>query len=335
MFIEILATRENANDDVIKVLYVHDGKKVNQGQVLFEVEGSKTVVEVTAEATGVFYPLVAVGQALAIGDILGVITDDESFDVEAYLIKRKSKIINSIDLSNQSIQIKKFPRPDLGERKSRRLAAVGAGRGLSQLFEILHASQSAWDFIGSYDDVLWSKHSLPIKGPILGPVDLDLIIQDFNDHLFDAVVITVSTSIQFRKNIYQELIQANIHMPNFIHPSCVVDSTADLGQGNMVMPLVHIGPYAQLGENNFISAYCNIEHHVNIGNHNTFGPSVVFSGGVHIGNENKFGAGIFIEPLVSIGDSCLLASGITLTKDIKDDSVVRNISNLHIKSRDE
>jgi acetyltransferase-like isoleucine patch superfamily enzyme len=245
------------------------------------------------------------------------------------------KIAESIELPLQKIQVKSLSKQDLNEKNSRRLVAIGAGRGLSQLFEILTVSQKSWEFIGSYDDFLWSKRSLPIKGPILGPVDADLIIQDFNNNLFDAVVITVSTSIPFRKSIYQDLIQKNIHLPNFIHPSCVVDATADLGQGNMVMPFVHIGPSAQLGENNFISAYCNIEHHVNIGGHNTFGPSVVLSGGVNIGNENKFGTGIFIEPFVSIGNSCLLASGIILTKDVKNNSVVRNFSNLQIKSRDD
>lgn len=336
MLIEILAARENANDDVIKVIYVFEEATVNQGQKLFDVEGSKTVVEVTADMGGFFYSFVTVGQLLAIGDLLGVITDNESFDAEDYLTKRQSNSAESTGLPKSKMQAKRLiSKSNLKERNSSRLVAIGAGRGLSQLFEILTVAKRPWDFIGSYDDVLWEQQSLPIKGPMLGPVDIDLIIRDFKNGLFDAAVITVSTSIEFRKKIYEDLIQANIDMPNFIHPSCVVDATAELGRGNLVMPLVHIGPYAQIGENNFISAYCNIEHHANIGNHNTFGPSVVLSGAANIGNDNKFGTGIFVEPFVSIGDFCLLASGITLLKDIPNNSIVKNVTTLQVKTKNE
>jgi acetyltransferase-like isoleucine patch superfamily enzyme len=175
---------------------------------------------------------------------------------------------------------------------------------------------------------------LPRLGlPLLGPVDVDLLAEDFAQNTFDAAIITVSTSIDFRSSIFEKLIALGVEFPAIVHPSVVVHETARIGRGTLIMPNVHIGPFAEIGDNNFISSFCNIEHHCILGDHNTFGPSVVLSGSVTMGSKIKLGTGIFVEPLISIGSGCNIASGCVITQSIDAESVVKVKTNINIGPR--
>jgi len=63
----------NVNDDEVRLVgwRVQAGTRVRPGQVICEVETSKSVEEISAPAEGVFVPAAAEGQLLAVGDLLG------------------------------------------------------------------------------------------------------------------------------------------------------------------------------------------------------------------------------------------------------------------------
>jgi len=349
----IFVGRENANDDEVKVIKIlrDFGGKVKKGEVVFEVEGSKSIVEIEAPTEGFFFSLVNIDEKVGVGAKIGLLTDDPDFDIATIesnpddLSSINQKIIDHAskenfvkfhDLMPQDVLAKvsdKISR-HLKSAKNlpKKLAAIGAGRGLSQLCEVL-TDQSDWNLVGCYDDLRWKKNPLPLGFPILGPADTSTIIQDYESGVFDGVVITVSTSIKFRSAIFALLQSYGIEFPSLIHKSAVVDKSAKIGMGNLIMPFVHIGPFACVGNNNFISSFSNIEHHCILGSNNTFGPNVVFSGNVTIGSENRFGTGIYVEPSISIGDECIIASGVVLTDSIDSRKVIKKLHSSKIVDR--
>lgn len=73
---------ESEDSAVISTLYVQEGETVSEGQVLFEVETSKVVLEVTAIANGVIS-----GVIVSQGDYVNseqVLMDLNGADVSAY-----------------------------------------------------------------------------------------------------------------------------------------------------------------------------------------------------------------------------------------------------------
>lgn len=348
MITPIRVPRENANDEFIKIVAVlrPSGTAINKGEAIFEIEGAKAITEIEALVGGYFFPLKEQGEEVEVGAIIGVIADSQEFDVAEFEAKAMAEIgtpPQSTLLNANGMQAANFAhiqtqnggavRSHRGAEHSRRdcgrLVAIGAGRGLVQLIEAL-AGRSNWRLVGCYDDQHWME-GLPRLGlPLLGPVDVDLLAEDFAQNTFDAAIITVSTSIGFRSKIFEKLTALGIEFPTIVHPSVAIHETARIGRGSLIMPYVHIGPFAEIGDNNFISSYCNIEHHCILGDHNTFGPSVVLSGSVVIGSRVKLGTGIFIEPLIAIGSGCNIASGCTITQSIGNEAIVKVKTNIKI-----
>jgi sugar O-acyltransferase (sialic acid O-acetyltransferase NeuD family) len=196
----------------------------------------------------------------------------------------------------------------------RRIAVIGGGKAFVQLLDAMTGSLMRPVCI--YDDEA-SKRGQTIYGvPVRGSVDASLIKADLDDQLFDAVVISVSGSISFRKATYEKLKAIEIPFATVIHRSAYVGIETTIGDGNVILANTSIGPCAEIGNNNFISAHCNIEHHNILGNHCTFGPGVMTSGSVTIEDEVKFGTGVFIEPRLVLGARSVISSGCIIVKNI-------------------
>lgn len=214
--------------------------------------------------------------------------------------------------------------------KPKKLAIIGAGKASLQLLDAIMSSGSHFPVV-FYDnnENLTSQTLLNIK--IKSTISTDVILSDFQDGLFDEIIISFSGDIMNREKIFQDLKKLNLPLANVIHKTALISNYTNLGVGNLIFANTRIGPFTHLGDNNVISAYCNIEHHNSIGSHNTFGPTVVFSGSCTVGDQNRFGTGIFIEPNVNIGSKCIIASGLTILNNIPNNKLVRKISKLEYK----
>ena len=78
--IEILVPRENVNDEVVIIqkLIIMSGDEVEAGQVIMEIETSKTAIEICAPEAGKVYFNVVEGDEIPVGDVLYRIFNDES-----------------------------------------------------------------------------------------------------------------------------------------------------------------------------------------------------------------------------------------------------------------
>jgi acetyltransferase-like isoleucine patch superfamily enzyme len=169
--------------------------------------------------------------------------------------------------------------------------------------------------------------------PVTGGIDMDRIAEMYEHDEFDAAVISISTIIKLRAELFEKLKARGIPVANIIHPSVVKGMNVKMGEGNVIMAFTHLGACASLGDNNFISAYCSIEHHNEMGNHCSFGPGVVTSSRVVFGDQVRCGTGIFIEPKINIGAKAVIGSGCIIWQNVPEGAVLKSKLNFVERSR--
>ena len=216
------------------------------------------------------------------------------------------------------------------KKRTKKLAIIGAGKAALQLLDVVISGDIHTPVLIYDDNESLSNQSL-IGIKIKNTISIDDIIKDFQEQLFDEIVISFSGDIVNREKIFQQIISNNIPIANIIHPTAIISNFTTIGVGNLIFANTRIGPFANIGDNNVISSFCSIEHHNSIGSHNTFGPAVVFSGSCTVGDQNRFGTGIYIEPNIKIGSNSIIASGLTLLTNVPSNKIVRNNNKIEFK----
>jgi len=342
-------------------LLVENSSKVSKGDILFALESSKAVIEIESEYTGYFYFGRNVGENISVGEILYIISENSLDSKSLDLIFKENEPRESLNSNGQSLKtitlkasklieihnldVNIFEEEVINEKlvlnylrknsgsvtnldnnisnfnKIKKIAFIGAGQGLIQALDIIY---SLGNLIPTaiYDDTDDKQGSIIYNIPIVGKVNISQIEDDYKSKKFDVIIITISTSIDFRTSIFEQLRVLGVEFANLIHPSSNVGFNTTLGVGNIILAQTSVGACSIIGNNNFISAHCNIEHHNTLGNNCTFGPGVMTSGNVHIKNNIKFGTGVFIEPKVTIESYSIISSGTIITRNISQNSVV-------------
>jgi len=214
--------------------------------------------------------------------------------------------------------------------RQQRLLLIGGGLGAVQVLDSLTRieHQRATAIVDDNPDLQGkSLMGVPVLG---GQNDIEAL---FAKKLFDAAVVSVSTSTSFRERMHEKLEQLKIPAANVIDPSARVQINAVLGTGNVILAFCHIGSCAVIGNGNFLSPYVDVEHHCVLGDFCTFGPGVMMSSLVNIGNGVKFGTGVFIEPKISIGSNSIVGSGAILVGNIPENSIVKTTMGYTVRPR--
>lgn len=128
---------------------------------------------------------------------------------------------------------------------------------------------------------------------------------------------------EIRKRVLQdEIIALNFKLPNLIHPSVVISSTAVLADGIILYPNVVIGDNAHIKEGVIINYNSIIGHDVIINTNCFIGPGVILTGRCIIGENVLLGAGSICIPGISIGSNSRIAAGIVATTNISPNTTL-------------
>jgi sugar O-acyltransferase (sialic acid O-acetyltransferase NeuD family) len=269
-----------------------------------------TKARLLAEAKGI--PMSAVKPA---GDVI------RESDVLAYLAKAPGGAPSTTSTGVEPAGRRRDLVDDVyPKHRPQRVLVIGGGYGAVQVLDAMHR-QGSLRAVGVVDDKRDLAGSLLMGIPVVGTVDQAVSL--FEQDAYDAAVISVSTSREFRRRIFNDFRARGIPFVNVVDPSATIHANASLGDGNVILAHCMIGACATIGDNNFLSAYVSLEHHSELGSHCTFGPGVVTSALVKIGDAIKFGTGIFIEPSVTIGDEAVIGSGAILVAPVPARTIVR------------
>lgn len=175
----------------------------------------------------------------------------------------------------------------------------------------IHSKDVNIKIVGYCDDnkEQWKKYKL--KAPLLG--GLKTYIPKEDEHIILGV-----NNIKLREELVITYKDKGAKFYTFIHYSCFVFKTANLGEGNILTKNCTIGPNVSLGNYNTLNTYCSIGHDSIIGDNNVLCPLTGFSGNTKIGDHNFFGLNVNTFPGIEIGCSNVVSAGMILDKNVLD-----------------
>ena len=122
-----------------------------------------------------------------------------------------------------------------------------------------------------------------------------------------------------RKNIYTQLEAKNLLPVNALHPSAVIDYTADIAaHGVMISSNVSINALAKIGPGAICNTHSVIEHQCGVGSFAHIAPGAILCGNVTVGESSFVGAGSVIRENITIGKNVIIGAGSVVVKDIPD-----------------
>lgn len=119
-----------------------------------------------------------------------------------------------------------------------------------------------------------------------------------------------------RRAIFEKFSVRGYGFATVIHPSAVVASDAELGEGAQIMAGAVLQPGCHIGSNAIINTRASVDHDCTVGDHTHIAPGVTISGGVTIGSGCHVGTGATVIQGVRIGDGSVVGAGAVVTKDV-------------------
>lgn len=352
-----------ANEDMVTVgrWLKTDGSFVNKGEIICDLESSKSVVDVATEYSGYLFILAAEGNVLGLDAPLAIISDENNDEVKRQVfVDAKEKLAEKGDSTRRKwtkkaeitakrhgINIEDVPATGLIQEadvflfidRMKQQSAIGdmvydiypdtarervlvLGGGVGAV-QLIDAMvrDDRQRAVAVLDDNP-AIHGKKVAGvEILGAISMLDELADKS--IFDRLIISFSNNIERRAAVFDELLSRGFQFTNVIDRTVRLHMNIKMGTGNIILSNCSIGPCTSIGNNNFISQYVNLDHHNILGDNCTFGPGVMTSGEVHIESRTRFGTGIFIEPGIRIGAGSIVSSGAVITMDIPERSIVK------------
>jgi sugar O-acyltransferase (sialic acid O-acetyltransferase NeuD family) len=192
----------------------------------------------------------------------------------------------------------------------KKIILIGAGGHVRAVISTINQINK-WKLIGIID-IAYNGNSETILG-----IKTIGLLKSLNDYSKKDTYIFLSIGDnQLRKEIHKEIVSRGFKLPNIIHPSSIIDNTAEIGLGNFIGAFVHIGPKVKIHECNIINTSANIEHETQIESFCQIAPGVVICGRCKLGKEVFIGANATIIDKIKIADNTLIGAGTIITKDI-------------------
>lgn len=353
-------TDVNSETAVVTAWHVPDRAPVIAGDLVAEVETSKSVLDVMAPEPGYLLRCAQEGEEivltrplaylfasfealqehaarLAAAEVQAASESSDGVCATAPAIRRAAELgVELASLSVQGLVTVKAVEAAAGERAVapppvlpmplgapdgvERIALIGAGLGATQVIDILAAGSSGRAVAIVDDDQ--ERWAGHVAGvPVVGGAEQ--LAEHYVRGRFDAAVISISTSVPARTRFRELCGELGIGLVNAIDPTARIAAEVEIGTGNVVCAFCHFGVGTRIGDNNFLSAYNSFDHHNVLGSDISTGPGCMTSGLVCIGDRARLGTGIFVEPHVEIGAGVQVASGAVIVRSVPAEHAVK------------
>ncbi|OWY24182.1 hypothetical protein C7N43_05530 [Sphingobacteriales bacterium UPWRP_1] len=197
-----------------------------------------------------------------------------------------------------------------------KIAFVGFGELGEQLWEFIqHRYQPAVKIV--FDDALHER-GVPNARPFNQYAD-----EQFKEyHYFIGLGYR---RMALKMQILTNLKQLGRSLPAFIHPSCHIAPTAQIGYATYLYPMCNIDRMVNIGNGVLLNNSVVVSHNTGVEDGCFISPSVTVCGYVHIGKQTFIGAGTVIANGITIGNSVQIGIGTVVTDNLAHDvSVIGN-----------
>ena len=187
---------------------------------------------------------------------------------------------------------------------ARRVNVIGAGGHAKVVVRTLLEQGDSIQAIFDDDPQRWELHLLGVR--IAGPVEQ---IERTSGH---------PTVIAIGDNATRLAIAQRYQLPwtTAVHPSALIDPTAEVGAGSVVFHRTVVQPDCCIGEHVIINTAATVDHDCVIGDYTHLAPGTHLGGGVVIGDCVLLGIGAVVIPGKSIGSGTIVGAGAVVASDL-------------------
>jgi len=193
----------------------------------------------------------------------------------------------------------------------------GHGKAVIDLVRSLYT----FDLIGIVDDGL-PAGSQVLGVPVLGgSAVLDELVSRGVRKAVNAV--GGIGNIAPRVEVFEHLKAAGFSFPTLVHPSAVVEPSAELAAGVQVFPHAYVGSSAEIGFGCILNTGVIVSHDCVLGEMVNISPGGILAGSVHVGARTLIGMGVTINLDLKIGADARIGNSATVKADVPAKGVVR------------
>uniref|UniRef100_UPI004047A137 acetyltransferase n=1 Tax=Polynucleobacter sp. TaxID=2029855 RepID=UPI004047A137 len=198
------------------------------------------------------------------------------------------------------------------------LILVGGGafaRELINWADQLYGSSQVNLIVGFLDENPRALEEFGYKTPYLGR------IEDFYPNERDKLLMAIGDPFQ-KKHIFEMLKKKNGNFCQFTHPTAVIASSAQLGEGVVICPHSFVSADAKIGNVVAINGCSSIGHDVVVGSFCTLSSHVDLTGWVKVSECVFFGSGATVLPKVKISSGARIGAGAVVMRSVEENGVV-------------
>lgn len=185
---------------------------------------------------------------------------------------------------------------------------IGAGGHGQVVLDCLKAL--SFDIGGFLDDNIALFGNVINGVEVLGGVELAKKL----DGLF---VVAIGDNLT-RKKILERINLAREKFVRVIHPSSIIGSNVEIGEGTMIISGVIVNTYSKIGAHVILNTSSSVDHHSIIEDFVHIAPGVHTGGNVKVEEGAFIGIGASIIPGIKIGKWSIVGAGSVVTKDVPD-----------------
>ncbi|MBB5234813.1 acetyltransferase [Deinococcus budaensis] len=220
------------------------------------------------------------------------------------------------------------------ERKVTRLVIVGTGGLARELHQVVQDhNREAGDvdhieFLGWLDSAA-ATHGTDVRGaPVLG--DLEWL----TDHPDVEVVVGIGSPATRRRVVQRVQTLGPRRFRTLIHPTAVIGSGTQLGEGVVICAHVTTTTDYQIGNHVLINIQATVAHDDVIGDYVTVAPAAILSGNVSIGEGADVGTNATLIQGVEIGEWSIIGAGAVVARSIPANCTAVGLPAKPIKHRE-
>lgn len=356
---EILVPLLNANEPEARLVGIHikDGQAVVKGALLFTIETTKAALDIESPGTGFISLLAKVGDILAVGDRLGVITEtkEEKMDASRGVVHRRKGAgtgtvpIDNLRITKPARKLAESFGVDLATLPTDRLVTEDVVRKFAEVKETLTIELLASDkpYILVYGAGGHAKSGMEII--LQNDVYSIAGIVDDDKHLVGKQVLGISVlgtrallpaliehgvklaangvggiiDIGVRARIFKLLESAGFAFPALIHPRATVEPSAKVGEGVQVFANAYVGSEAVLHPKCMVNTNAVVSHDCEIGAYTHIAPGALLAGHVIVGERTLIGMGVTTTIGIKIGSGVRIGNAAIILADVPDKMVIQ------------
>mgnify|MGYP006081166787 CR=1 FL=1 len=192
---------------------------------------------------------------------------------------------------------------------TKRIVIVGAGGMGREIFNWLQACESEITVIGFIDDNLHALDGFNYESGVISRIEGYIPNEDVHHVL--AIMNPLS-----KKNIVSYLKIAGSKFYRFIHPTAIIGTNVQLGEGTVITPGCILTCDIRVGDFVFLNTQTTLGHDVRVGDFTSINGKVEISGYVEIGNEVIIGSRVVVLPKKRIASKAVIGAGSVVAGNI-------------------